>query len=598
MNQKVAAFTCTHSPNLPELLHQLNCTIALSTYQAGKVVLISAVNHTRLIQLPRTFAKPMGIAVNASRLAIATLTEVIVFNNAGRMAPNYPQQPNTYDALFLPRATYFTGEVDIHDLHWIGETLLAVNTRFSCLATIDHHFSFTPQWKPFFISKITPEDHCHLNGVAFEKDKPKYVTALGQTDVPEGWRQNKDKGGVVMEVSSNSIIAEGLSMPHSPRIYNNKLYVLESASGNLVCIDPSNGKKEIVVALNGFARGMDKVGDFVFIGLSQLRKKSVAFNDLPIAKKSVFCGIVVVHLPTAKVVAHLKYENSVEEIYDVRIMPGMRRPGLLSTQKLEHRLALTTPHEDYWAVIKQEPKDDQIGNINKAYGGAFGRIHNLTENKMNKPLPVLTISDILGIPVTDCQYLIQLGVAMTKTLDLYVSMKDLVLMNKAATDFIRFFQKQIKIKYDNPDEGLLSKMVQKNRTENLGLSDEELISIGIFLFTAGEETSASLISNALLNLLKHPDQLNRLRQKPDMIESAIEEVLRYDSIVQLLGRVAKEDFVIRDRVIPANATVTLVVGSANRDEQAFEQADQFIISRKPNRHLSFGSGVHYCLGDW
>lgn len=369
MNEKVSTFTCTHSTSLPEILHKLNCTIALSTYQAGKVVLVSAINPTRLIQLPRTFAKPMGIGISAKSLAIATLTEVMVFNNASQMAPNYPQQPNTYDALFLPRATYFTGEIDIHDLHWIGDTLLAVNTRFSCLATIDHHFSFTPLWKPFFISKISPEDHCHLNGVAFENDSPKYVTALGKTNVPEGWRANKDKGGIVMDVPSNSIVAEGLSMPHSPRIYNNKLYVLESSAGNLVCIDPMNGKKEIIVSLDGFARGMDKIGDFLFIGLSKLRKKSATFNDLPIAKKSLFCGIVVVHLPTAKIVGHLKYENSVEEIYDVRIMPGMRRPGLVSAQKAEHRLALTTPEEDYWAILKselkEELKNDPAGNIDQ-----------------------------------------------------------------------------------------------------------------------------------------------------------------------------------------------------------------------------------------
>jgi uncharacterized protein (TIGR03032 family) len=359
---KVAAFTCTHSPNLPDLLRKLNCTIALSTYQAGKVVLISAVNETRLIQLPRTFPKPMGIGVNASRMAIATLTEVIVFNNASRMAPNYPQQPNTYDALYLPRATYFTGEVDIHDLHWVGETLLAVNTRFSCLAKIDHHFSFTPQWKPFFVSKITPQDHCHLNGVAFENDRPKFVTALGNTDEPEGWRKNKEKGGILIDVASNTIVADGLSMPHSPRIFNDKLYLLESAAGNLVCIDTASGKKDVIVALNGFARGMDKVGDFIFIGLSQLRKKSGSFNDLPISGKSLFCGIVVVHLPTARIVGHLKYENSVEEIYDVRIMAGMRRPGLVSTQKLEHRLALTTPLEDYWAVLKEGINDDKGGS--------------------------------------------------------------------------------------------------------------------------------------------------------------------------------------------------------------------------------------------
>jgi cytochrome P450 len=215
-----------------------------------------------------------------------------------------------------------------------------------------------------------------------------------------------------------------------------------------------------------------------------------------------------------------------------------------------------------------------------------------------QPLPVYTISRILGVPVTDCQHLIQLGVAMTKTLDLYVSMKDLVLMNKAASDFIAFFREQIKAKYDNPDDGLLSQMIERNRSESPALSEEELISIAIFLFTAGEETSASLISNALLNLLKHPDQFNNLRRSPELIDSAIEEVLRYDSVVQLLGRVAKEDVVVGGKTIPANATVTLVVASANRDELAFEEADEFIITRKPNRHLSFGTGKHFCLGDW
>lgn len=349
MNSTAAAFRCTHSPNLPELLYKLNCSLALSTYQAGKVVVISAVNPSRLIQLPRTFEKPMGIAADSSRLAIATLSEVIVFNNARRMAPNYPNQPNTYDALYLPRATYFTGEVDIHDLHWVGDALLAVNTRFSCLAYIDHRHSFTPVWKPFFIEHMLPGDQCHLNGLAFENNQPAYVTALAQTNTPEGWRPKREDGGIVLNVPSNTVVAEGLSMPHSPRVYDNKLYVLESAAGNLVCIEPASGRKDIVLALNGFARGMDKIGDFVFIGLSQLRKTSGAFQGLSIADKSPFCGVVVVHLPTARVVAQLKYETSVEEIYDVRIMPGMKRPGLVGTQKGEHRLAVTTPHEDFWA---------------------------------------------------------------------------------------------------------------------------------------------------------------------------------------------------------------------------------------------------------
>ncbi|MFZ6010122.1 MAG: TIGR03032 family protein, partial [Bacteroidota bacterium] len=237
----LAPFTCAHSPDLPALLQQLNCTLAISTYQAGKVILISASNN-RLVQLPRTFKKPMGIAADQQRMAIATQNEVLIFNNARRMAAHYPNQPNTYDALYLPRATYFTGEVDIHDLHWEGDTLWAINTRFSCLATVDHEYSFKPQWKPFFIEKLTPDDHCHLNGVAFDNGRPRFVTALGKTDTAEGWRENKATGGIVIDVARNSVIADGLHMPHSPRIFDGKLYILQSASGELSQVDIATGK--------------------------------------------------------------------------------------------------------------------------------------------------------------------------------------------------------------------------------------------------------------------------------------------------------------------------------------------------------------------
>jgi uncharacterized protein (TIGR03032 family) len=356
MNARPAPFTCSHSKNLPELLYNLNCTVAISTYQAGKVILISATNNNRIVQLPRTFKKPMGIALQNDRMAIATQSEVLVLSNASKMASNYPQNPNVYDALFLPRASYYTGEVDIHDLHWQDQTLWAVNTRFSCLATIDDHHSFRPKWKPYFIKKITPDDQCHLNGVAFENQSPKFVTALGKTDVAGGWRATKANGGVLIDVPSNQIVAEGLQMPHSPRIYDGELFLLESASGDLASIDTTNGKRETIARLDGFVRGMDKYGDYLFIGLSQLRKKSTAFNDLPIAKKSIFCGLIIVHLPSGNIVEHLKYEDSVEEIYDVRIMPNMRRPNLLNNQKLDHILALTTPEEDYWAILKEEDK--------------------------------------------------------------------------------------------------------------------------------------------------------------------------------------------------------------------------------------------------
>lgn len=215
-----------------------------------------------------------------------------------------------------------------------------------------------------------------------------------------------------------------------------------------------------------------------------------------------------------------------------------------------------------------------------------------------QPLPVYTISRILGIPVSDCRNLIELGMSMTKALDLYITLKDMVRIDNAAREFIAFFSDQIRQKYDKPDDGLLSQLILTNRSENAGLTDEELVSIAIFLFTAGEDTTASLITNALMNLLIRPVEMENVRRRPEKIPAVIEEVLRYDAVVHLVGRICSEQTPLGDKVIPAGATVTLALAAANRDPLVFPEPDEFIIDRTPNRHLAFGSGSHYCLGDW
>lgn len=355
MSAPLPPFSCTFSPTAPEILHGLGATLAISTYQAGKVIFISAQDKEHLVQLPRNFEKPMGIALHGDKLAIATSNSVLVLKNAARMAPNYPKQKNTYDALYLPRAQYFTGENDIHDLHWAGNQLWAVNTRFSCLATIDEQFSFRPEWKPFFINQNQPTDQCHLNGVAFENDKPKYVTALGQSDQAGGWRERKADGGILMDVESNEIIATGLAMPHSPRIINGHLYWLHSATGDLVRMT-TPGKFEVLKSLDGFVRGMDHIGDYLFVGLSKLRETSQAFQNLPISKKSIYSGIVIIYLPRMSLAGYIKYENNVDEIYDVRVLPNVKRPGLLNTDMHQQVTAITTSENDYWGVIEKKEK--------------------------------------------------------------------------------------------------------------------------------------------------------------------------------------------------------------------------------------------------
>lgn len=345
-------FTCQVSPGFAELLAELNCSLAISTYQAGKVILIGLNPTGQLVQLPRNYNKAMGIALDGDKMAIATKENVEILACSRGLALNHPQRPGLYDGLYMPRATYYTGMVDIHDLEWGKAGLWAINTSFSCLCLIEEDYSFTPQWQPFFVTELEHDDYCHLNGLAMRDGEPAYVTALGQTNSHRGWKPQITTGGILMSVAANEILLKGLAMPHSPRFWDDKLYLLLSASGELIAVDTQKGTYETVCQLGSFVRGMSRQGDYVFIGRSRLRESSTTFQKLqalPIGQNSHTAGISVVHLPSGSVVGELSYENSVEEIYDIQVLPGLLRPGIQNTETPFHTLALSTPQQSYWA---------------------------------------------------------------------------------------------------------------------------------------------------------------------------------------------------------------------------------------------------------
>ena len=334
MNQPLLPPVCTHSTEFAELLWNLQCTLVISIYQANKIIYISAGNSENLVQLSQDFDSPMGLAAEENCLAVATKDEVIMLSYARALASSYPRQSNTSDGQYIPQATYFCGELKIHDLVWGRAGLWQVNTLFSCLSVKDDRNNFNPQWRPRFISELAPEDRCHLNGVAMVDGRPEYVTALGETNTFEGWRPSKTSGGIVMHVPSNEVVLRGLPMPHSPRVYDDKLYVLLSATGELAHVDTARGGYDVVTRLPGFVRGMARYGDYLFVGLSQLRRKSPTFSDIPIARESPFCGIIAIDLLSGTTVGNLRYESICQEIYDVQALSGLRRPGLVSPSAL------------------------------------------------------------------------------------------------------------------------------------------------------------------------------------------------------------------------------------------------------------------------
>ncbi|MCW5579014.1 MAG: TIGR03032 family protein, partial [Dokdonella sp.] len=242
-----------------------------------------------------------------------------------------------------------------------------VNTRFSCLSRRSDLHSFVPVWRPPFVSALTPEDRCHLNGLGMRDGKPRYLTALGDSNEPQGWRKNKRDGGLLIDMATDRIITRGLSMPHSPRWYEGKLWVLESGRGKLVTIDPKSGEKSDFASVPGFARGLDFLGPLAFIGLSQLRESN-AFTDIEITddNRDRQSGVWVVHLDTGKTIALLKFTGAVQEIFAVQAVPGVLFPEIISEgEYLTNSYAL--PDEALREVGFTQPKPDAIATPGNGY---------------------------------------------------------------------------------------------------------------------------------------------------------------------------------------------------------------------------------------
>ncbi|MCB9234338.1 MAG: TIGR03032 family protein [Bacteroidia bacterium] len=347
-----APFSCSYSAQIPELLQKLNCSLAITTYQAGKVIFISPKDADSLVQLPRTFSKPMGLALDPEKdkMALAARDEIIIFANSPGLAQNYPNSPGKYDSLYMPRATFHTGALDIHDLNWgKNGNLFAVNTLFSCIVSIDSDYNFTPYWIPPFIDRLASEDRCHLNGMAMQNGLPKFASAFNRGNTLQSWRETVTTSGVIFDLDSGETVAENLPMPHSPRIFGSGLYVLLSATGELAKIDLNTGKYDVIAKPGGFVRGMALHDEYLFIGLSKLRKNSSTFAKLDFAQNANVAGIAVIHLPTGAFAGKIEYQTSVDEIYDVHVLPGKVRPNILNTLKEDYKNGLMIPNATYWA---------------------------------------------------------------------------------------------------------------------------------------------------------------------------------------------------------------------------------------------------------
>ena len=338
-----ATLEITTSRQLLSWLAEQKISIALTTYQIGKLYFIGLKPDNALSVFERSFNRCMGLCTTANGLYMSSLYQIWRFENV--FEPG--QQQEGYDRLYVPQVGYTTGDLDIHDIAVDRNgRLVFVNTLFGCLAALSEAHSFKPLWQPAFISKLAAEDRCHLNGLAMRDGEPAYVTAVGRSDVADGWREHRANGGVVISVHTNEIVCSGLSMPHSPRWHNGKLWLLNSGTGDFGYVNLQTGQFEPVCFCPGYMRGLSFHGDFALIGISKPRHNKT-FSGLALdanlksRNAEARCGIQIVDLRTGDVVHWLRMEGVVEELYDVVVLPGVRRPMALGFKTDEIRRILS-----------------------------------------------------------------------------------------------------------------------------------------------------------------------------------------------------------------------------------------------------------------
>ncbi len=342
-------YSVNASPGFAAWLHGTGAALAVTTYQIGKLFLIGAETPDTLSVSERSFERCLGVAPDGQGgMVLAGLNAIWRFGNvvpAGKALDGH-------DAVYVPRIAWFTGDVFAHDvaLPPSGRPVF-VNTMFSCLAAVDEASSFRAVWQPRFITQLAPQDRCHLNGLAVDDaGLPRYVTAVAETDTPGGWREKRVGNGVVLDVASGEAVCRGLSMPHSPRLHDGRLYVLNAGTGELGLVDTTAARFHPLCFLPGFARGLAFAGGHALVGLS-LPRSNAAFSGLPLEERLAAeklppqCAVAVVNLATGQPEHVLRLGGIVRELYDIAVLPGVRKPMLVGTQagSALNRLVLRGP---------------------------------------------------------------------------------------------------------------------------------------------------------------------------------------------------------------------------------------------------------------
>ena len=333
------ATTLTASDGLAAWLRARDLSLGFTSYQFGELVMAGVAPSGEVVFSRQQFGRAAGLSYKGGRLHLGAIFQVWRIENALRPG----ERKGVHDAVFVPRNAAITGDIAVHEIGITGDGKpLMVNTEYNCLCTLDPVHSFRPVWTPPFISALVREDRCHLNGLAMDKGRARYVTMLSDDDAKDGWR-NRPRGGVLMEVETQRAVATGLAMPHSPRVAGGALYVLESGRGMILRVDAKSGATEDLAFCPGFLRGLTILGDHALVTISRPSRES--FYPHPIAETlatravTPWSGVLVVDLRNGDVVASVRVEGVTTQLFDVVALPGIACPAIVGPQDMRTEIS-------------------------------------------------------------------------------------------------------------------------------------------------------------------------------------------------------------------------------------------------------------------
>ncbi len=341
------------SSGLKSFLQSNQVSLAFTSYQSGNLYLFGPGTDEKLAMHQAAYPQAMGVVGNAHRIYLASHSQIVRLENV--LAPGQ-RANNKHDRVYVPRNFQTTGAVDLHEIGVCADgKIVFINTKYSCLCEFSLTHSFRPIWKPKFISKLAPEDRCHLNGLAMKDGKPRFASAICRSDIVDGWRDRRHDGGVIIDIETDEVISENLSMPHSPRVHGEQIWVANSGTGEIGFIDRDNKRFQPFAFCPGFIRGLAFLGDYAIVTLSKPRYKR--FDGLQLADAleqrdaDPWCGVQIISLTDGSVAHWIRFDGAIQELFDVCVLPGVMDAITLGPQSAEIQNFITI-EEPIWTLAE------------------------------------------------------------------------------------------------------------------------------------------------------------------------------------------------------------------------------------------------------